>query len=335
MAMMIAGAVIAAGVAAGTAAFKGAGERKALSAQETALGQTQALSPVTTLQASRDVDATRLAAALDAQRRYDPGMAQVRALSVADLIRSLKEGNGQSQMLLDKLVNENKNEDPEITKLRQGLVTRANEELKLGGKLPAEVQAELVQAGLENATQAGKSTDPNSNTGGDLKELIGTAALNLRQQRSGTAAALGTTAQGMAQSRAAILSGLVNTVEGAKTARAARAAGSFQLAQDAMPGGGLSGSDIANLMWANNEFLNHKVLAMGDLRAQKELSHMRERIGYLNAGGSALSGMMGGMGGGGSGGGGMGGMMGGGGGGGGGMGGIMSMFGGMGGGGGQ
>ncbi len=260
--VVVAGAAIYGAVAAKSAA------NKAERANRAALDKVKGINPHAATSTAKAGDIDRFKDSLEAQRKYDPTLAKIREEGAQSVLDELRKGDNQSQQLLNKLYNENINEDPGITQLRQEMIRQANQELSEGAKLSPDIQAEMIKAGLERAKSSGLSTDPTSNTGGDIKEVIGTAGLQIQRDRQEAASKLGTSAQQLQATRASILAGLVSTVENASTQRQARAVNAFDFANKSIPAIGLGGADLVNLMLRNQEIQNGKALREGEISAQ-------------------------------------------------------------------
>lgn len=129
--------------------------------------------------------------------------------------------------------------------LKQRLIDTALTELDAGATLPQDVQAELVQAGLERGARATGAISP---TGlNETRRLIGQEGLKLQAERQARAAGLGQAAQDLESRRAAILGSLFpalkqNQLQNLEANRAAIA-----LSQSTLPAAGLSGNDLTNL----------------------------------------------------------------------------------------
>jgi hypothetical protein len=135
----------------------------------------------------------------------------------------------------------------QTTDAKSALIDAALANLKAGATLPPDVQAELVQTGLEKTGQMSQSASSQGFGGQILRKVLGTAGIQLQQQRQQTAAALAGQAQNLEQSRAGILTNLfpnlsslqLNTLQGSENA--------LNTSNNMLPQAGLSGNDIANV----------------------------------------------------------------------------------------
>ena len=140
---------------------------------------------------------------------------------------------------------------PGMNAAKNALVDAALRELELGATLPNDVQAELVKAGLERSGETvGAATGPRGTSGQLLRQIIGTAGLQLQADRQQRAAALTYAASNLESRRQSILGTLfpnlstvqLNTLQGTQ--------GALAQSNAMLPQAGLTGSDVANLWLA-------------------------------------------------------------------------------------
>lgn len=140
---------------------------------------------------------------------------------------------------------------PGMQEAKNALVDAALQELRLGATLPPDVQAELVQAGLERSGETvGAATGSRGTSGQILRQVLGSAGIQLQQQRQQQASAMLDAASNLESRRQSILGTLfpnlsslqLNTLQGAQSALAQ--------SNSMVPEAGLSGSDVANLWLA-------------------------------------------------------------------------------------
>lgn len=177
---------------------------------------------------------------------------------------------------------------PGMDRAKNALVDAALRELELGATLPPDVQAELVQAGLERSGEVvGGSTGGRGTSGQLLRQIIGSAGLQLQADRQQRAAALTDAASNLESRRQAILGTLfpnlstvqLNTLKGAQ--------GALEQSNAMLPEAGLGGSDIANIwlarVGATNQLAQQaaNAAASGALgQAQAWQSGLGAAIGY-------------------------------------------------------
>lgn len=140
---------------------------------------------------------------------------------------------------------------PGLDRAKNALVDAALRELELGATLPPDVQAELVQAGLERSGEVvGAPTGGRGTSGQLLRQIIGSAGLQLQAERQQRAAALTGAASNLEARRQSILGTLfpnlstvqLNTLQGAQSA--------LQQSNLLVPEAGLGGGDIAKIWLA-------------------------------------------------------------------------------------
>ena len=133
---------------------------------------------------------------------------------------------------------------------KQALIDAALGELSAGATLPPDVQAELVKAGLEKGGMV-TGTASGKGTGGRItRELIGSAGLQLKQQRQQQAAALLGQAQNLENSRSQILGQLFPSLAQTQLGVLGGEQAVLNQSNSMLPNAGLSGTDVANLWLA-------------------------------------------------------------------------------------
>lgn len=151
---------------------------------------------------------------------------------------------------------------------KQQLIDAALRELSLGATLPPDLQAELVQTGLQ---RSGRST---GGAGGEgfggqlLTTILGSAGVALQKQRQDQAAGLLGQAQNLENSRASILGSLFPNLQAQQLGKLGAAQAVFSQANQAVPEAGLGGSDIANLWLARVGATNQLAQSAADAAAR-------------------------------------------------------------------
>lgn len=182
------------------------------------------------------------------QGKIDPALLEQRYKSeaqISDLASQL--GTGEAQAVGTAAAAEALGAPSTAAQGKQALIDAALQQIQLGATLPPDVQAELVQTGLE---QTGKMTGTASPTGvGNqlLKKIIGSAGLQLQAQRQQQAAALLNQAQQLETSRASILSNLFPNLSGVQLNTLKGAQGVLEQSNEMLPQVGLNAQDIANI----------------------------------------------------------------------------------------
>lgn len=197
-------------------------------------------------------DVQRARRQLALQAITDPASLQTRYAAESQILRRVLglEG-GSAEQVADLAAEEAIAGTPGLEQAKNELVEAALAELRLGATLPPDVQAELVQAGLERSGETvGAATGPRGTSGQLLRQILGSAGLNLQAQRQQRAAQLAGAASDLESRRQQSLATLfpslaqvqLNTLQGVQSALAQ--------SNSMVPEAGLSGSDIANLWLA-------------------------------------------------------------------------------------
>ena len=204
------------------------------------------------------------------QKEIDPELAAQRSVSQEMLSDQLAGiGSSASDLVAAQAAAEGVAGVPGMDAAKSELIDAALQELRLGAKLPSDVQAELMQAGLQ---QAGRVTGAASGARGGvgasiLNEVLGTAALKLKADRQQQAAALTTAAGNLEAQRQQILQNLFPALQQQQLKNISATSGILQQSNQMLPQAGLSGSDIANL-WLQ------KVGALNENTTQKLQSNV-------------------------------------------------------------
>lgn len=290
-------------------------QKKSLLVQEKKLKETYDPDRVNALVAKYDKEFLNRRLAL--LKEVDPEMYKLRQAGQKNLVEELGRDNEtrQSKQVVNQLVAENLKPDQRAEALKDKLFAEANAELAAGATLPPEFQAELVRAGVSAGAGSGFAIDKRT-IGGTTARAIGSAGVQLKQQRLQNAQQLAGTAQQLTDARARILQSIFPTVQTAEQVAAARGAAAFELGNQTIPSAGLTGREATSFDIQGREGARQLFAARKDLKAQKTLNdaaNTNKMIGIAAQAATSGLDMLGGGGGGGG-----GGMMGGGGGGGGG-----------------
>jgi len=305
-AIVVAG--VAAGAAAGAAAAKKHAADKAAHAQSTALkGQKKILGEELSYsrvnQQAVDAERARAKERIRLQEEIDPELAEMRKLGKAQLLAEAQKPGAtrESVQVAKQLFTENIQPDQNLEKLKDQIISKAQEKLAQGAQLPPEFQAELVRAGVTQAGQAG--IKPVASTiGGKLYQALGSAGVALEAQRNQEAQNLAQTAAGLQESRAKILSSIFPTISQSEQTQRQIAAGTFGIGESTLPQAGLTGAEAANLQINRGNTLLKIRGQQGQVKAQKALAAGEANAAYIKAGGQFVTGALGAYGGGGAGG---------------------------------
>jgi hypothetical protein len=190
---------------------------------------------------------------------------------------------------------------------QQQLIDSALAQLKAGATLPPDVEAQLVQSGLEASGMTTQRASAQGVGGQQLRTILGTAGIQLQQQRQQQAASLLTQAQGLETQRQQVLQSLFPNLSQVQLQQAGGAQSIFGTAASATPQAGLSGSSLASAWLQRIGALNQNQLQTAGVTAQGTLAgaqNWANVIGQVsgsgagggggNGSGSLLSGIMGG-----------------------------------------
>lgn len=285
-----------------------AAQRNGLTQQAKTLKEDYNIERITNLVQQYDKGYLDRKAAL--QKEFEPEIYAAGQQARKDILAQAQTPTSslESTKVAKQLFAENIDQNPELKKLKDTVIQKANDLLALGGNLPPEYQAELVRAGVGQSAQAGVKPSSRS-VGGVVSTVLGSAGEKLRQARTLEATKLADTAQQMTESRAKILGSIFPTIQSSEQSNLSRAAGIFGLAESTKGSGtGLTGREVLNLDLSGRQSQRDIAMQKANLLGWKSLEFARIRDTALNqsAGnwGGTASGAYGGAGGSGGGGGG-------------------------------
>lgn len=210
------------------------------------------LSPGRVNREALSADINRAKQRLALQGVVDPASLETRYAAEDSILRQvLGLESGPAQDVAAVAAQEAIAGTPGMDRAKNALVDAALRELELGATLPPDVQAELVQAGLERSGEVvGGPTGGRGTSGQLLRQIIGSAGLQLQADRQQRAAALTDAASNLESRRQAILGTLfpnlstvqLNTLKGAQ--------GALEQSNLMLPEAGLGGGDIAQIWLA-------------------------------------------------------------------------------------
>lgn len=216
--------------------------------------------------AQQDIRQTLARRAL--QETLDPALAEQRKTSEDLISKILPELGRKAEIVSDQAALEALTGLPRIEEAKQKLIDAAIAELDAGATLPDDVQAELVKAGLE---QSGLATGSASGVGlgGQLaRRILGTAAVQLQQQRQQQAANLTAAAQNLETQRQNILQSLFPRLAQVQLGNLGATQSVMQQSNSMLPQAGLSGTDIANIWLARVGAVNQLGQSAADAQAR-------------------------------------------------------------------
>jgi len=157
---------------------------------------------------------------------------------------------------------------PGMDEAKKKLIDAALENLSQGATLPPDLEAQIVQHGLERTGQVTGSATAQGVGGTMLRTLLGQEGIKLQAERQAQAANLATSAQQLDASRSQILGNLFPNLLAAQTGKLAGAGSAFGAANAAVPQAGLSGTDIANIWMARVGATNQLAQSAASVGAQ-------------------------------------------------------------------
>lgn len=172
---------------------------------------------------------------------------------------------------------------PGLDDIKAKLIDTAMQELNAGATLPSDVQAELVQAGLERTGQMSGAATTEGFGNQILRQVLGTAALALKADRQKRATALAEAAQNMDMKRQQILGSLFPNLVQKSVTKLGAAQNVLAQSNQMVPEAGLGGTDIANLWLARVGATNQLAQSAADVAA-------RGAIGQAGAWSQAIGG---------------------------------------------
>lgn len=210
---------------------------------------------------------------LSLQEQIDPSLAAQRVQAQKMLSTQMGGiGLSSSDTLAAQAAAEAAAAGPGVTANSAALVDQANQLLKAGATLPPDVQAQLMQAGLEQTGGVQGTASARGAGGTILQSVLGTGALNLQQQRQQQAASLMTTASGLESQRAQILQGLFPRLQQQQMGNIGATSNLLQQSNAMLPQAGLSGADVANVWLQRVGAANQLTQQMGSVISKGQLA---------------------------------------------------------------
>lgn len=313
------GEILSAGGAIMAGAIQAGGIRDAAKAQQDALSKellniNLGMDPDAVNQIALKAGQEQAVNQLNLQKLVDPSLAATRQVAGADILKSVQDinnPNSQSNQIAAEAIKNATTGSAGLDQGKSALISAALDQIKQGATLPPDVEAAMVQAGLQQGGSATGSATGTGLGGNILRTVLGTAGLNLQMQRQSQAAGLLQQAGVLQQQKQQTLQTLFPSLASVQLANLGGTTNALTTANALTPNTGLSAKDTANLWLQRVGAQNAAYTGQGNVTAQSLLGQAQawsQAVGTATSDiGSAFSGM-GGMGGGG---GGMGSMMGG------------------------
>jgi hypothetical protein len=214
-------------------------------------------------------DTERAKNQLALQAIIDPSLSATRYAASDSILRQLQgiEG-GAGDVVGSQAAAEAMGTTGDFTEIKNRLIDTALEELDAGATLPRDVQAELVQAGLERTGSVTGAATSKGIGGTMQRQLIGKAALELKADRQQRAQAMVNTAQNLDLARANILQGLFPALKQSQLSNLTATQSALQTAASQTPEAGLSGQSVANIWLARVGATNQLAQTQANVAAQ-------------------------------------------------------------------
>lgn len=210
------------------------------------------LSPDRINRQALNADINRVQQQLALQGVTDPAALDTRYAAEDEILRRVMGlSNSPAEQVAQVAADEAIAGTPGMTEGKNALVDAALAELRLGATLPPDVQAELVQAGLERSGEVvGSATGSRGTSGQILRQILGSAGVQLQAQRQERAASLLESASNLEARRQQVLGTLFPNLSSVQLNTLQGAQGALAQSNAMVPEAGLSGSDISKIWLA-------------------------------------------------------------------------------------
>jgi hypothetical protein len=233
-------------------------------------------------------DTARAKNQLALQGQIDPNLRAGRDVATAQMLDELSKNGLVSGQVAEQATKEAM-QGPQAVQSKNALIDAAMAHLAQGATLPPDVQAELVQAGLEKSGAATGRATGQGMGGTMLRTILGQAGVNLQMQRQQQAQNLLASASNLEAQRQNVLTTLFPRLSSLQSENLARSGGVFATSQGAMPNAGMSGTDVANIWLARVGAANSLTQQQGNVNANNALAMGSVRSGQLGSAGVNLN----------------------------------------------
>jgi hypothetical protein len=279
-----------------SATISSAAQQQALQTQLDAIAQQRQslyteLNPSTVNSQAQAADVQRAQAQMALQGKIDPALLQARYAAESGIgakLGDILNGASPSAQVAQAATSDALAGIPGSQDVQNKLIDAALTDIKSGATLPPDLQAQMVQSGLEQSGQATGAGRATGIGGTILRTVLGTAGINLQAQRQAQAASLSASAQNLQTQRQGILQQLFPNLQSQQLGQLSAAGSVFGTSQSAVPQAGLSGTDVANIWLARVGAQNQLTSQAGNLGAQ---SAMAQGQIWGNAVGAAARGL--------------------------------------------
>jgi hypothetical protein len=241
-------------------------------------------------------DQSRAKNQLALQAQIDPALASQRPQAEQILSGQLGQiGQANSDQVANAATQQALAGTPGAAAGSAGLVAAANQNLAAGATLPPDVQAQLMQSGLEQTGAVQGSATARGAGGPILQQILGLGGIQLQQQRQQQAASLLTSASNLDAQRSQVLGNLFPRLQQQQMGNIGAASGILQQSNSMLPQAGLSGADVANVWLQRVGAVNSLTNQMGSVVGAGALAAGQARAkatgSAVNTGVSLLAGI--------------------------------------------
>jgi hypothetical protein len=224
------------------------------------------MDPALVNQQALTADQERAKNQLALQAQIDPALAAQRPLAEQVLSGQLGQlGKASSDQVAQAAAQQALAQTPGAQAGSAALVAAANQNLAAGATLPPDVQAQLMQSGLEQTGAVQGAATARGAGGTILQQVLGTGGLQLQQQRQQQAASLLTSASNLDAQRSQVLGNLFPRLQQQQMGNIGAASGILQQSNSMLPQAGLSGADVANVWLQRVGAVNSLTNQMGSV----------------------------------------------------------------------
>src|ERR1051326_9111422 len=196
---------------------------------------------------STAADVLRAQQQLALQGQIDPALLQTRYAAEGGIKNQLDQilaSNAPADQVAALAAKNALTPTPGLSDVKNKLVDAALADLKAGATLPPDVEAQIVQHGLEQSGMVTAKATAQGVGGTMLRTLFGNAGIQWQAQREAKAANLAGSAQQLDTARSQVLASLFPNLTAQQTAKLAATGSALGSSQAAVPQAGLSGTDI-------------------------------------------------------------------------------------------
>lgn len=263
------GSVAAAGISANAVKNATEAQIKALERQRKFVFNE--LDPARVGSAATAADRERIQNQLALQALVDPELLRQRYAAQAatsEQLEGLLSEESEAARVATQAAQEALAGAPRMQQAKEALIDAALRELQLGATLPPDLQAEIVQTGLQRSAATTGGPGGSGFGGNILTTALGSAGLQLQADRQQRAAGLLEAADNLERSRASILGSLFPNLQSAGLSKLSAADTVFKTSAAAVPEAGLTGESVANLWLARVGATNQLAQQSADAAAR-------------------------------------------------------------------